>query len=89
MFILSGYLGWAAFGQLVTGRYAYFWLDKHEMKSTELIALWSTGFVFLGPIGMSSHRYATLRWSWSNSDSLWRHLRPHLPAAVLEQEGQA
>jgi len=50
MFILSGYLGWASFGHVVTGKYAFFWLDKNEMKHTELMAAWSSGFVLLGPI---------------------------------------
>ncbi|KAK1836568.1 hypothetical protein QBC39DRAFT_378112 [Podospora conica] len=50
LFLLSGYLGWASFGHVVTGKYAFFWLDKNEMKYTELMAAWSAGFVLLGPI---------------------------------------
>ncbi|KAI8667657.1 hypothetical protein NCS55_00788000 [Fusarium keratoplasticum] len=44
------YLGWAAFGHLVTNWYAFFWLDKSEVGSDEAVTLYSTGFVFLAPI---------------------------------------
>lgn len=44
------YLGWAAFGHLVTNWYAFFWLDKNEVGSDEAVTLYSIGFVFLAPI---------------------------------------
>ncbi|KAK0743675.1 hypothetical protein B0T18DRAFT_490343 [Schizothecium vesticola] len=60
MFILSGYLGWASFGHVVTGKYAFFWLDKNEMKHTELMAAWSSGFVLLGPTRLTSTVFAIM-----------------------------
>ncbi|KAM0201887.1 hypothetical protein ACHAPA_010994 [Fusarium lateritium] len=50
MFSATIYLGWAAFGRLVTDYYAFFWLDKNEVGSDEAITLYSIGFVFLMPI---------------------------------------
>ncbi|KAK4189435.1 hypothetical protein QBC35DRAFT_545788 [Podospora australis] len=46
---LSAYLGWAAFGKLLTGVYPYFWMDPEVIKKTEYIAAYVTGFVGLGP----------------------------------------
>jgi hypothetical protein len=50
MFAATAYLGWAAFGHLVTKYYPFFWLDKNEVGSDEAITLYSIGFVFLMPI---------------------------------------
>ncbi|KAM0343376.1 hypothetical protein ACHAPU_008554 [Fusarium lateritium] len=50
MFSATIYLGWAAFGRLVTDYSAFFWLDKNEVGSDEAITLYSIGFVFLMPI---------------------------------------
>ncbi|KAH7473794.1 hypothetical protein FOMA001_g12004 [Fusarium oxysporum f. sp. matthiolae] len=50
MFLATAYLGWAAFGHLVTNYYPFFWLDKNEVGSDEAITLYSIGFVFLMPI---------------------------------------
>ncbi|EXA38134.1 hypothetical protein FOVG_12132 [Fusarium oxysporum f. sp. pisi HDV247] len=50
MFFATAYLGWAAFGHLVTNYYPFFWLDKNEVGSDEAITLYSIGFVFLMPI---------------------------------------
>lgn len=50
MFSATAYLGWAAFGHLVTKYYPFFWLDKNEVGSDEAITLYSIGFVFLMPI---------------------------------------
>ncbi|KAH7241500.1 hypothetical protein BKA59DRAFT_545933 [Fusarium tricinctum] len=49
-FCATIYLGWAAFGRLVTDYCAFFWLDKNEVGSDEAITLYSIGFVFLMPI---------------------------------------
>ncbi|KAF9770335.1 hypothetical protein IL306_012146 [Fusarium sp. DS 682] len=50
MFFATAYLGWAAFGHLITNYYPFFWLDKNEVGSDEAITLYSIGFVFLMPI---------------------------------------
>jgi hypothetical protein len=50
MFFATAYLGWAAFGDLVTNYYPFFWLDKNEVGSDEAITLYSIGFMFLMPI---------------------------------------
>lgn len=52
------YLGWAAFGHLVTNWYAFFWLDKSEVGSDEAVTLYSIGFVFLAPISKCSLKMA-------------------------------
>lgn len=54
-FCATIYLGWAAFGRLVTDYCAFFWLDKNEVGSDEAITLYSIGFVFLMPISKSTH----------------------------------
>lgn len=53
IFCATIYLGWAAFGRLVTDYCAFFWLDKSEVGSDEAITLYSIGFVFLMPISKS------------------------------------
>jgi hypothetical protein len=53
IFCATIYLGWAAFGRLVTDYCAFFWLDKSEVGSDEAITLYSIGFVFLMPISES------------------------------------
>ncbi|KAF5017214.1 hypothetical protein F66182_10881 [Fusarium sp. NRRL 66182] len=50
MLCAGAYLGWAAFGHLVTDYYPFFWLDKEEVGSDEAVTLYSIGFVFLSPI---------------------------------------
>ena len=50
LFFATAYLGWAAFGRLVTDYCPFFWLDKKEVGSDEAITLYSIGFVFLMPI---------------------------------------
>ncbi|KAH7173876.1 uncharacterized protein B0J16DRAFT_406235 [Fusarium flagelliforme] len=50
LFFATAYLGWAAFGRLVTDYSPFFWLDKKEVGSDEAITLYSIGFVFLIPI---------------------------------------
>ncbi|KAM0555862.1 hypothetical protein ACHAPJ_006261 [Fusarium lateritium] len=50
MFFAAAYLGWAAFGHLVTDFFPFFWLDKFEVGSDEAVTLYSIGFVFLTPI---------------------------------------
>ncbi|KAK4463947.1 hypothetical protein QBC42DRAFT_322538 [Cladorrhinum samala] len=47
-FVLSAYLGWAAFGKLFTGEYPFFWMDREEVEKTEYIASYVSGFVSLG-----------------------------------------
>ncbi|KAF4449566.1 hypothetical protein F53441_7132 [Fusarium austroafricanum] len=72
MFAATTYLGWAAFGHLVTNYYPFFWLDKNEVGSDEAITLYSIGFVFLAPImyilmqGLVSSRESVTR---SNSEA--------------------
>jgi len=51
MLALSCYLGWASFGQVITGKYALFWLDREKMESTEVVCAYSAGFIAMGPIG--------------------------------------
>jgi len=51
VFLLSCYLGWAAFGILLTGEYPFFWLNKEEVESTEAVAAYSSAFVSMGPAG--------------------------------------
>ncbi|KAK0721656.1 hypothetical protein B0T26DRAFT_643757 [Lasiosphaeria miniovina] len=48
MFFLSGYLGWAAFGKILTDHYPYFWMDPEAMEKTEIVAAYSSAFVGLG-----------------------------------------
>ncbi|KAF4459930.1 hypothetical protein FALBO_13311 [Fusarium albosuccineum] len=50
MLSAAAYLGWAAFGHLVTDWYAFFWLDEREVGSDGAVTLYSIGFVFLAPI---------------------------------------
>ncbi|KAK0715068.1 hypothetical protein B0H67DRAFT_233442 [Lasiosphaeris hirsuta] len=50
MFILAGYLGWAAFGKILTGEYPYFWMDPEKMEYTEIVVGYSASFVILGAI---------------------------------------
>ncbi|KAF4976879.1 hypothetical protein FZEAL_6521 [Fusarium zealandicum] len=50
MFSAAVYLGWAAFGHLVTNYFPFFWLDEDEVGSNEAVTLYCIGFVFLAPI---------------------------------------
>ncbi|QPC71377.1 hypothetical protein HYE68_002129 [Fusarium pseudograminearum] len=50
LFFATAYLGWAAFGRLVTDYFPFFWLDKKQVGSDEAITLYSIGFVLLMPI---------------------------------------
>lgn len=51
---LSGlYLGWAAIGQLLTGWYPFFWLDKEQVGSEEAVTAYCIGFVILAPLSKS------------------------------------
>ncbi|KAK1755464.1 hypothetical protein QBC47DRAFT_189924 [Echria macrotheca] len=47
---LTAYLGWAALGYLVTGRYPFFWMSRKEMKSGEAVMASCAGFVATGPL---------------------------------------
>ncbi|KAK3323843.1 hypothetical protein B0T19DRAFT_214530 [Cercophora scortea] len=49
VFLLSVWLGWAAFGKILTDHYAYFWMDPEFMEKTEYVAAASVAFVGLGP----------------------------------------
>ncbi len=49
MFALSSYLGWAAFGHVLTGVYPFFWMDREKMEYTETVCAYSAGFVLMGP----------------------------------------
>ncbi|KAK4044151.1 hypothetical protein C8A01DRAFT_12486 [Parachaetomium inaequale] len=49
MFLLAGYLGWAAIGNTMTGHYPIFWMDPKEMGSAGLVAAYAAGFVAMGP----------------------------------------
>jgi len=61
MSVLAGYLGWAAIGNTMTGRYPFFWMDPSLMGSTGLVAAYAAGFVAMGP---ASESFACdgLRW---------------------------
>ncbi len=49
MFLCSAYLGWAAFGKILTGHNAFFWMDTELVKYREVVAAYSAAFVSLGP----------------------------------------
>ena len=49
MFLCSAYLGWAAFGKILTGHNAFFWMDTELVKYREVVAAYCTAFVALGP----------------------------------------
>ncbi|KAK0636998.1 hypothetical protein B0T17DRAFT_504384 [Bombardia bombarda] len=49
-FLLSSYLGWAAFGQLLTEQAAFFWMDPKEVEYTEVITGCCAGFVAFGSV---------------------------------------
>lgn len=51
MFALSCYLGWASFGHVLTGEYAFFWLDREKMEYTEVVCAYCAAFIGMGPIG--------------------------------------
>jgi hypothetical protein len=53
MLFLVGYLGRAAIGHAMTGRYAFFWMDPEEMGSARLVAACASGFVGMGAVGES------------------------------------
>jgi hypothetical protein len=53
MFLLAGYLGWAAIGNTMTGHYPFFWMDPEEMGSARLVAAYAAGFVGMGPASES------------------------------------
>jgi len=79
-FVLSAYLGWAAFGKLFTGEYPFFWMDREEVEKTEYIASYVSGFVSLGLTGEDSFvsfRLAVIFFADNNCHSLRLHLRPH------------
>ncbi|OIW28231.1 hypothetical protein CONLIGDRAFT_681207 [Coniochaeta ligniaria NRRL 30616] len=50
MALLAAYVGWAAVGKRVTGHSPYFFLDPDVVGSSGWIALYSAGFVALGPL---------------------------------------
>lgn len=54
MTLLAAYVGWAAVGKRVTGHGPYFFLDPDVVGSSGQVALYSTGLVALGPLGMQS-----------------------------------
>ncbi|KAK3389189.1 hypothetical protein B0H63DRAFT_463150 [Podospora didyma] len=49
IFFLSCYIGWAAFGKIVTDHYPFFWMDPEAMGKKEIVAAYASGFVGLGP----------------------------------------
>ncbi|KAK3935571.1 hypothetical protein QBC46DRAFT_358152 [Diplogelasinospora grovesii] len=49
MFLLSSYLGFAAFGKLLTGHSPFFWLDPDFAGRTEILAAYCAAFTLLGP----------------------------------------
>jgi hypothetical protein len=51
MFFCSAYLGYAAFGWMLTGHRAFFWMDPKEVGSREIVAFYCSAFVSLGPAG--------------------------------------
>ncbi|KAM5342027.1 hypothetical protein ACJ41O_015058 [Fusarium nematophilum] len=61
MFFSGVYLGWAAFGHLVTDWFAFFWLDAKAVGSDEAVTLYCIGFVFLAPISFISIRESLTR----------------------------
>ena len=48
---LISYLAYAAFGWMLTGYPAYFWMDPNVVGKRKFVAAYCTGFVLLGPIG--------------------------------------
>lgn len=61
LFFATAYLGWAAFGRLVTDYFPFFWLDKKQVGSDEAITLYSIGFVLLMPISKLAPRLEDIR----------------------------
>lgn len=53
MLLLAGYLGWAALGHSLTGRYPFFWMDPEEMGNSGLVVAYAAGFVAMGPTSES------------------------------------
>ncbi|KAK4150785.1 hypothetical protein C8A00DRAFT_45899 [Chaetomidium leptoderma] len=54
MFLLAGYLGWAAIGHTMTGHYPLFWMDPKETGSSVLVAAYASGFVIMGPAAFAA-----------------------------------
>lgn len=50
VFLSGMYLGWAAIGELLTGWYAFFWLDSEQVGSEEAVTAYCMGFVILAPL---------------------------------------
>ncbi|KAH8895834.1 hypothetical protein GQ53DRAFT_854040 [Thozetella sp. PMI_491] len=59
MFLCAAYLGWAAFGKILTGHNAFFWMDPELVKYREVVAAYSAAFVSLGS-GMFSFMYGLI-----------------------------
>ncbi|CAM1507584.1 Fc.00g072250.m01.CDS01 [Cosmosporella sp. VM-42] len=51
MLFAAAYLGWAAIGQLLTGYYAFFWLNKDNVGSEEAVAAYCILFIVTSPVG--------------------------------------
>ncbi|CAI6092887.1 unnamed protein product [Clonostachys chloroleuca] len=57
LILFSGlYLGWAAIGKLVTGWFAFDWLDESKVGSQEAVTAYCIGFVLLAPLSESHRR---------------------------------
>lgn len=54
VFLSGMYLGWAAMGNLLTGWYPFFWLDKEQVGSEEAVTAYCMGFVILAPLSESA-----------------------------------
>lgn len=50
VFLLSGYIGWAAFGGILTGKLPV-WLDPQVAGGSGRVIAYAAGFVGLGVLG--------------------------------------
>lgn len=50
IFSAGMYIGWAAIGKLITGWYAFDWLDVNKVGSEEAVTAYCIGFVILAPL---------------------------------------